>query len=134
EVRNTAVATGELRNPRGSYSRINPRAGFIRAIGDHVDLYGNVSRLYEPPTNYQLEDEAAGSDAILDAMRGTVLEVGARGQHSLRREGFVAWDVALYHASIRDEILSVDDPAAPGTSLSSNVDRTTHAGLEAVIS
>ena len=134
EVRNTTVANGELRNPKGSYSRINPRVGFIRSIGDNVDLYGNVSRLYEPPTNYQLEDEAAGSDAILDAMRGTVLEVGARGQRALRRDGFLAWDVALYRARIRDEILSVDDPAAPGTSLSSNVDRTTHAGLEAVVS
>ena len=25
------------------------------------------------------------------------------------------WDVAAYYARIRDEILSVDDPAAPGT-------------------
>ena len=32
-----------------------------------------------------------------------------------------------------DEILSVDDPAAPGNSLTTNVDSTIHAGLEALV-
>ena len=43
------------------------------------------------------------------------------------------WDVSAYYARIRDEILSVDDPAAPGNSLSTNVARTTHAGIEALL-
>ena len=43
------------------------------------------------------------------------------------------WDVAAYYAQVRDEILSVDDPAAPGNSLTTNIDRTTHAGLEALL-
>jgi hypothetical protein len=31
------------------------------------------------------------------------------------------------------EILSLDDPLAPGTSLSANIDATVHAGIEAVL-
>src|SRR5690606_3941552 len=92
------------------------------------------SSLYEPPTNYQLEDEVSGGSAVLDAMRGTVVEVGTRGRHALAGRAWLAWDVALYHAWIRDEILSMDDPAAPGTSLTANVGRTRHAGLEALLS
>ena len=136
EVRNTSVATGAFRNPRGSYSQVNPRVGFIRALNEAIDFYGNLSTLYETPTNYQLDDEASGSNAVLEAMHGTVLEVGARGHRMLSLDAFVAWDVALYHAAIRDEILSIDDPTAPGTgtSLSSNIDRTTHDGFEAVVS
>lgn len=134
EVRNTTVATGALRNPRGSYSRINPRLGVIRNVGPDSSLFANVSSLYEPPTNYQLEDEVSGGSAVLDAMRGTVVEVGTRGRHALAGRAWLAWDVALYHAWIRDEILSMDDPAAPGTSLTANVGRTRHAGLEALLS
>jgi iron complex outermembrane receptor protein len=134
EIRNTAVASGALRNPTGSYSRTNPRAGFIRSFGERLDFYGNVSSLYEPPTNYQLEDEATGSNAVLDAMHGVVVEVGVRGQRTLSPDSSFAWDVALYQAEIRDEILSIDDPLAPGTSLSSNIERTRHDGLEAVVS
>src|SRR5690606_36319584 len=45
----------------------------------------------------------------------------------------VNWDVAAYYTALRDEILSVDDPDAPGTSLSANIDGTTHAGVEALL-
>jgi iron complex outermembrane receptor protein len=134
EIRNTSVATGALRNPRGSYSHVNPRVGFIRSVSEGIDFYGNLSTLYEVPTNYQLDDEASGSNGVLDAMHGTVLELGVRGQRTLSAERQLAWDVAWYQAEVRDEILSVDDPAAPGTSLSSNIDRTRHDGLEAVVS
>jgi iron complex outermembrane receptor protein len=98
-----------------------------------VDLFANASRLYEPPTNYELEDEASGGSSILDAMHGTVLEVGTRGRSTASAIAW-SWEVAVYYAAIEDEILSVDDPAAPGTSLSANIAKTTHAGLEAFVS
>jgi iron complex outermembrane receptor protein len=66
-------------------------------------------------------------------MTGTVVEVGTRrqvGSAELRRW---SWDVSVYYAEIDDEILSVEDPSAPGTSLVTNVDRTIHAGVEAMI-
>lgn len=132
EVRNVTVASGALRNPKADYDRINPRAGMIFQLTPEAELFANVSRLYEAPTTYQLDDQENGDDRTLDAMRGTSFEIGSRGRQALGR-GHWHWEAALYYARIRDEILSVDDPAAPGTSLSSNVDQTIHAGLEALV-
>ena len=54
---------------------------------------------------------------------------GSSGTNALRWH----WDLSAYYADIRDEILSVDDPAAPGNSLVTNIDRTIHAGMEALL-
>src|SRR5690606_5046355 len=112
DVRNTSVATGELRNPRADYTAFNPRLGLIRGFGNGAEAYASLGRLYEAPTTFELEDDVRGG--------------GASRPHW-------KWDVSTYYARIRDEILSVDDPAAPGTSLSSNIDRTIHAGIEALV-
>lgn len=132
EVRNITVDSGASRKPTGDYESINPRLGIIYQLTDEVSLFANASRNYEPPTNYELEDEASNSERILDAMHGTVLEVGSRGRRALAGDGSWHWDLALYYGEIRDEILSVDDPDAPGTSLASNIDSTVHAGVEAL--
>jgi iron complex outermembrane receptor protein len=131
EVVNISAATGAVRSPHGSFSHITPRAGLIYSASDGVDLFASVSGLYEPPTNFELEDEATGSNAILEAMSGTVLEIGTRGRRDGTAGKQLYWEASLYYASIDDEILSIDDPNAPGTSLSANIDRTTHAGIEA---
>jgi iron complex outermembrane receptor protein len=134
EVRNTTVANGNLYNPRGDYDSINPRVGVIYQLAQSSELFANVSRLYEAPTNYELEDDACQCDQALDAMQGTVFEVGTRGSKPLGKNNEWQWELALYYAQLEDEILSIDDPAAPGTSLSSNVDDTIHAGIEALVS
>src|SRR5690606_10372043 len=128
DVRNTDVASGTLRNPKADFTSFNPRIGLIRSLGTAGEAYASISRLYEAPTTFELEDDARGGDAILDAMHGNVVEIGLRGDAASWR-----WDVSLYYAGIRDEILSIDDPAPPGTSLSANIDRTIHAGLEALL-
>jgi iron complex outermembrane receptor protein len=132
EVRNIDAKTGQMRNPKGDYDSINPRVGLIRDLSSSTQLFTNVSRLYEPPTLYELDDDVRGNNATLDAMRGVVAEIGARGSSTFDRHR-MHWDVALYYGRLDGEILSVDDPAAPGTSLSTNVGRTIHAGVEALI-
>jgi iron complex outermembrane receptor protein len=125
------VPSGSVSHPEASYDRINPRFGVIHALGTGLTLYGNLSSLYEPPTTFQLADNVTGGDATLKAMQGTVLELGLRGQGG-GGNGSFNWDVAVYRAGIDDEILSIDDPMAPGTSLSTNIDKTRHAGIEAI--
>jgi iron complex outermembrane receptor protein len=131
EVVNIDAGTGAVRAPRGSFSQVTPRAGLIYSASDGVDLFASVSGLYEAPTNFELEDEETGTNAILDAMSGTVLEIGTRGRRDAGAGKQVFWEASLYYAKIDDEILSKDDPSAPGTSLSANIDSTTHAGIEA---
>ena len=134
DVRTFTLATNGLRNPKADYSALNPRIGVIRALGGGNELYASVSRLYEAPTTFELEDDVRGDGSTLDAMHGEVAEVGVRGastgDSSTTRWH---WDVSAYRARIRDEILSVDNPSAPGTSLSANIDRTRHAGIEALV-
>jgi iron complex outermembrane receptor protein len=132
QIRNVTVATGALRNPAADFDSINPRAGLIYQMAAQTEVFANVSRLYEAPTTYQMDDQENGNNQTLDAMKGVSFEVGSRGRQTLGR-GRWHWETALYYARIRDEILSVDDPAAPGTSLSSNVDKTIHAGVEALV-
>jgi iron complex outermembrane receptor protein len=131
DVRTTDAASGDVRNPQADYSSFNPRFGAIYSLGDESELFASVSRLYEAPTTFELEDDERGNDATLEAMSGEVLEIGWRGN----TEGAVRWrwDITAYYARIHDEILSVDDPDASGNSLTANIDETIHAGIEALV-
>jgi iron complex outermembrane receptor protein len=133
DVLTTNAVTGAVSHPADRFTSFNPRAGVVASLDRAGELYGNVSRLYEAPTTFQMEDDVRGGDAILDPMSGTVAEVGWRSGTKSSAGTRWTWDVAAYYARIRDEILSVDDPAAPGNSLVTNVDKTTHAGLEALV-
>jgi iron complex outermembrane receptor protein len=66
-------------------------------------------------------------------MTGTVAEIGWRSRPSQAAGTRWTWDVAAFYARISDEILSMDDPNAPGNSLVTNIDKATHAGLEALV-
>jgi len=117
---------------RGSYDSFNPRLGIIRNFSDGSEWYASASRIYEAPTTYELTDDFDGAGDALDAMHGLVVESGLRGTgHGSGMR--LTWDVSAYYTALRNEILSRDDPDAPGTSLSANIDRTTHAGIEALL-
>jgi iron complex outermembrane receptor protein len=117
---------------KGDYDSINPRIGLTYQVAPSVELFSNISKLYEAPTLYELEDDACACADALDAMQGYVFEVGTRGSQPFGKANTWNWEVAAYYAQLQDEILSIDDPLAPGTSLSSNVDDTIHAGIEAL--
>ena len=133
DVRTTNATTGALSNPNDRYSSVNPRAGVIASLNDAGELYGNVSRLFEAPTTFEMEDDVRGGNATLDPMTGTVAEVGWRSRPSQSAGTRWTWDIAGYYARISDEILSMDDPNAPGNSLTTNIDKTIHAGVEALV-
>ena len=133
EVDNVRVASGTERNPKDDYESINPRVGVIYQVADRSELFANVSKLYEAPTLYELEDDADASDETLDAMQGVVGEIGTRGAAPLGQASEWNWEVSVYYAQLEDEILSMDNPAATGTSLALNVEDTIHAGVEALV-
>lgn len=118
---------------QGDYSAFNPRLGVIYALSDTNELFASVSRLFEPPTTFELVDDTTGTGNLLDPMEGIVGEAGIRGTTRSPSGTRWRWDVSAYYAAIDDEILSVDDPDAPGTSLSANVDSTIHTGIEALV-
>ena len=129
----TNATTGAVSNPNARYSTFNPRAGVIASVNRAGEIYGNVSRLFEAPTTFQMMDDVRGGNATLDPMSGVVAEVGWRSTSSQTSGTQWTWDIAAYVARINDEILSVDDPNAPGNTLVTNIDNTTHTGLEALV-
>ncbi|HEY6130818.1 MAG TPA: TonB-dependent receptor, partial [Halioglobus sp.] len=131
-IDNVEVDTGASRSPDDNYNSINPRIGVLYDVSDNITLFSNASKVYEPPTNFELEDDVRANQETLDAMKGVVAELGGRGQQALGQDNEMHWEVAMYYGRINDAILSVDAPLAPGTSLSTNVDNTIHAGVEAL--
>jgi iron complex outermembrane receptor protein len=124
------------RDQKNTYSSLNPRVGAVYALTSDSEAYGNISRLYAAPNGFDLDNARSqrGADATLDAMHGISYELGMRGS-TLPAPDTTRWhwDVSLYYAKLRNEILSVENPARPGTFLTGNSDRTTHAGLEALV-
>ena len=109
----TNAITGAVTNPDARYTTVNPRAGLIASLNDAGEVYGNVSRLFEAPTTFQLIDQVRGGITPLDPMTGTVAEVGWRSRTGQAQGVRVTWDIAAYYARISNEILSLDDPNAP---------------------
>lgn len=130
EVRTTTFSSGAVEQVEDDYNSINPRLGLIYQLNQNTSLYSNVSRLYEPPTTYQLDD---GTNT-LDAMEGEVFEVGSRGHHAISENSQWGWDISAYYAQLDNEILSVENPQQLGQFITSNADDTIHAGIEAVLS
>ena len=56
-VLTTNATTGAVSNPNARYSTFNPRAGVIASVNRGGEVYGNVSRLFEAPTTFQMMDD-----------------------------------------------------------------------------
>jgi iron complex outermembrane receptor protein len=129
----TGALTGQNSHPNDNYQGINPSLGLAYRFLKDANAYMNVSRLYEPPTNYNLSDNTITNrgDATLKAMEGTSLEIGTRGTHEFNVLNRMNWDISLYYSWLNKEILSVSP--VPGVSLAKNFNNTTHAGIESLI-
>ncbi len=110
-----------------NYRYVSPKLGLLHELSADTQLYSNVSGSYEPPTFGEL----AGGPAVtsVDAQRATTFEIGTRGV-SKNTWGNLRWDVSLYRAQVKDELLALND--ASGNPLgTTNAGRTIHQGIEA---
>jgi iron complex outermembrane receptor protein len=110
-------------NPSNDYSGINPSLGLMYNLTKSSSLYGNVSRLYAPPTNYNISDNitAGAGTANLKATEGTSVEIGTRGTQNIGSLNSVNWDLSLYYSWLNNEILST---GSNGTYVSTNFNNT----------
>ena len=124
-----AGVEGDSVNRSEYYTGFNPRLGFTHQMNHDLQLFGNVSRSFEPPTVTEfsaLLDN--GSFEILDAQKATTFELGVRGTVANLKV-----DVAAYYSRIQDEILSQEDPSVSsgsGETVFSNASQTDHRGIE----
>lgn len=102
------------------YTGFSPKLGMLWDATDELQVFGNVSRSFEPPTFLELRNPVTGT---LDAQKATTFEVGTRGE-----QGPVNWELTAYHSRVRDEIMLSE--IAPGYDEADNADSTRHTGVE----
>jgi len=109
-----------------TYRRIAPKIGVRQEFTPNIQVYGNVSGSYEPPTFGEL---AGGPNVTpVSAQRATTVEIGTRGLLK-QAWGGMRWDLSLYRARVKDELLALNDVA--GNPLgTTNADKTVHQGIE----
>jgi len=110
------------------YLNYAPRAGLRYQLAPDVQLFGNVSRSVEPPTNWSfakiLFPTAQLGNLNLKEQTAWTAEGGLKGQF-----GPAKWEFAYYHSWVDNELLTV---TLPGTALTAttNATRTRHQGVE----
>ncbi len=123
------LADGDRSDVR-TFEALSPKLGAVWTSGSGIQVFGNVSRAYEPPLLLELTSFGSNAGFIdLEAQDVRQVELGTRGAH-----GSVVWDVALFDWEVGNEIVNVNlqpFPGAPFTIPSyRNAERTRHLGLE----
>lgn len=115
------------RDERQSYDGFSPKLGAIWEFASATQVFANISRSYEPPTSFEFFSSSGGN--ALKAQSAWTAEIGTRGR--TERSG---WELAFYRAWVKHEILSIEIPPNSGQFQTSNVNDTTHLGIEASVS
>ena len=115
-------------NPAASdsktYNSVNPKLGVMYEPNDNLQFFANVSYSNEAPTFIELTQSGLSGFTPVESQKAWTAEIGSRGTH-----GRFGWDVALYRAWLKDEMLQyTTGPGIPASTF--NADRTVHQGLE----
>ncbi|WP_309092712.1 TonB-dependent receptor [Phenylobacterium sp.] len=109
-----------------TYDWIAPRVGLLWEDEGGAQVFANLTRSVEPPNLSSMSPTNAGF-APVKAQKAWTAEVGTRG-----RKGPLTWDLTVYRAWLKDELLQyVVDADTPASTF--NADETVHQGLEAAV-
>jgi iron complex outermembrane receptor protein len=129
-VEDAFLADGDQSDER-TFEALLPKVGVlveIPRIGGQI--FGNASRIYEPPLLLELNSLTVPGFIDLDAQDAWQFELGTRG-----RTGSWRWQLSAYDIELSDEILNVNVQPFPGAPFTvptyRNADGTRHRGLEA---
>ncbi|BBD98572.1 TonB-dependent receptor [Sphingobium amiense] len=130
-TRDIANRFAPQRSGRVSFDAFAPKFGLLYDRGAW-QIYGNISRSVELPGFSELSQTPAGGApgfTPVRPQRAWTAEVGTRGT-----VGIASWDISLYRADIRGEMLQYN--VVPGVipAATFNADRTRHQGVEAGLS
>ena len=117
------------RSGDAKFDSFAPKFGLLVEPSQTAQFYANFSRSVELPGFIELGQAPAGGApgfTPLDAQRAWTAEIGTRGSWGIAR-----WDVSLYRADIRGEMLQYNVQAGVIPAATFNADRTRHQGVEA---
>lgn len=111
---------------KASFDAVSPKFGVLWEPTTEIQLFANYSKSAEFPTFVELAQIAAF--VPVRAQTAWTTELGTRG-----KLGWVSWDVAVYRANIKREMLQFTvGPDIPAATF--NADKTRHQGVEAAFS
>lgn len=112
-----------------SFDSFAPKFGLLFEPAPDLQFYANYSRSVELPGFIELDQtvNAVLTFVPLDTQRAWTAEIGARGNR-----GVAHWDISLYRADLRGEMLQYNIDLSAGIQASTfNANRTRHQGIEA---
>lgn len=131
EVRDNLVSAT---NPDDSGERtlhaVSPSVGVVWRASPLSAVYASVSSSFETPTTTELGNKPDGSAGInpeLQPQRTVAMELGTKG---ILSGAPVRWDLALFEARARDELVPFDIPGGAGRRFFRNAGRTVRRGGE----
>jgi iron complex outermembrane recepter protein len=111
---------------QASFDAVSPKIGVLWEPATDIQFFANHSKSAEFPTFVELAQIAAFVPVRTQTAWTT--ELGTRG-----KLGWVSWDVALYRANVKREMLQFTvGPDIPAATF--NADKTRHQGVEAAFS
>ncbi len=130
--RKRRVNVSTSRDGRIDFNAFSPKFGLLFEPSDSVQFFANYSRSAEFP-GFGEVFQTLGTPPIsqivstIRPQRAWTAEVGTRG-----KTGIVSWDLALYRAALKGELLQYTTNASiPAATF--NADRTLHQGVEAAL-
>lgn len=122
-----AFSNGPVDNHgRADFDAFSPKFGMLFEPAPGVQVYGNYNRSVEFPGFIELAQVSAF--VPLDPQRAWTAEIGTRG-----RAGMLRWDLSLYRADIRGELLQYNLGEADVPAATFNAGKTRHEGIEAAL-
>lgn len=113
-----------LSNPANQdFFNFNPKLGFIWQATQQAQFYANVSRSAQPSPIDDLKN--IFQTPALTSQTGTTIEIGTRGGSEQFK-----WDLAIYHAWLNQELLTIPTPPNFVNFTTSNAKSTVHTGIE----
>jgi iron complex outermembrane receptor protein len=109
------------------FTEFSPMAGLSWEWAEAVNIYGNVSRSFDPPATTELANPygPTGFNPDLESQTATNFELGVKGRLSYR----LRYEAALFHIDVRDEIVPFELEGS-GQSFFENAGSSTHDGFE----
>ncbi|MEQ6335340.1 TonB-dependent receptor [Sphingobium sp. MK2] len=117
------------RSGDASFDAFAPKIGLLYEPSEAMQFFANYSRSVELPGFSELSQTPAGGApgfTPVRAQKAWTAEIGTRG-----RIGIAAWDISLYRADIKGEMLQYSVIAGVIPAATFNADKTRHQGIEA---
>lgn len=126
EVEDRFRADGD-QSTRLSFGELSPMGGLLWAVRPGVNIYANISSMFETPTFTELARVSTGGFANVKAQRALNYELGVKGAPNPR----FSYELAVFHIAVKDEIINISNIG--GRTFFNNAD-TTRNGLEGSVS